>query len=76
LTRNYSIWDKGSDDVLRQLWEQKHLTMDDMLKVFVEKTPASLLARARTLGLPNYGERFKPKIDYEYLKRLGITVEG
>ena len=76
LSPKHVWWTEEADKILECLWKQDHIRMSDMLKVFPDRTDDSVCKRAKRMGLPNYCERLKPKIDYDYLKRLGITIEG
>ena len=69
-------WDNEQDKILSLLWERSDIFKEDIIKVFPDRTWPAIKAHASDMGLSSYSNRFKAKIDYEYLKKLGVVIEG
>ena len=69
-------WTEEEDDILRDLWNNENVTMEDMMKVLVGRTESAISNRTRRLGLPSPTFRNKSTINYEYYRKLMEVVEG
>ena len=73
---NNYLWSKEEIELLKKLWNNPEVDLDDIAKTLKLRTKGALKVEARALGLPSRGELVKDRIDYEYLKSLGVVVEG
>ena len=69
-------WSDEQTDILIKLWDINELTKEQITSVFPDRTWNAICKRAERLNLPLYSDRFKPKIDYKYLQKLGVVIEG
>jgi len=71
-------WSEEESELLTKLWNESELTVDEIAKAFKNRTTHSIRGKAQTLGLGSAFHRsiYTPKIDYEYLRKLGVVVEG
>jgi len=63
------------DEIIKQLWPNPDVTIDDILKVLKTRSKQGIEHRARRLGFGPKTRR-APQIDYEYLRKLQEVVEG
>ena len=70
-----TIWTEERTKILKTMWKIDSMREEDITKV-LGLSWGAIRTKAYNLRLPPFRERKMPKIDYEYLKRLGITIEG
>lgn len=63
-------WTDEEISLLKQLWNNMNVSMDDMASVLKSRSIPTIKQKASTLGLPPFGSRQKPDIDYEFLKKI------
>lgn len=73
---NNYLWSKEEDDLLKKLWDNPDIDLDDMAKALKLRSKGAIKVRAKAIGLPPHGEMVKDRIDFEYLKNLGVVIEG
>ena len=74
MTRQF--WSEEEKKLLEKLWVRNDLQVDDIAKVFKSRTTIAVMQEAKRLGLPMRGDIEGDRIDYEYLKKLGVVIEG
>jgi len=68
-------WTEAEIEVLKKLWSTE-VDFDQIDQVLSGRSRNAITSKASKLGLATPASRFKPKIDYELLKKLGVVVEG
>lgn len=69
-------WTEEEREILKKLWSNPEIMIDDMPKVLVSRSKQGIIHQAQRLGLIAISQRTKPKIDFEYLKKLMEVIEG
>jgi len=67
-------WNEEEIKLLKQLYDDPNLTITEVSRVFKNRSRGSIEAKAKYLGLLKATP--KAEIDYEYLRKLGVVVEG
>ena len=72
-----TAWTDEENKILQAMWKsEKVYKMSQITNVLKNRSKEAIFKRAERLYLPRWSERFKPEIDYEYLRSLGVVVEG
>lgn len=73
---NNVAWSPEEDKLLKALWGNPLVDMDDLEKILKLRTKEAIKKRAQFLGFPPYTDMVKDRIDHDYLKKLGMVTEG
>lgn len=69
-------WSEEELEVLKQMWNNPEIDLNDMDKVLKGRTRTAIQKKANVVGLKAYDLRRKSEINREYLKNLGIVIKG
>ena len=69
-------WSKEEETILKEMWENPAITLEEMTKVLKTRNLETIRKKARALHLPLVSERVKPEIDLEYYRKLMEVVKG
>ena len=69
-------WTTEELDILKKLWSKTEIPFKELCKVFKDRSPETIKAKARAIGLCNPGDRLSPQLDIELLQKFGIVIEG
>ena len=72
----YRYWTEEEEETLKRLWINPKVSLEDIERVFVDRTQKAILAKVNQLKLPLYTTVRASKIDKEYLKQLYEVIEG
>jgi len=67
-------WSEQEIKILKELWNNPNISLNDILKVLTGRTYEAIKWKARNLKLGS--KKHHIKIDFEYLRKLGIVVSG
>jgi len=66
-------WSEEEIINLEKLWTKDDVSDEDINRVFVSRSWDGIRRKAHSLGL---GRRKRSVIDYDYLRSLGVVIEG